>query len=245
MSVLFEELAASQPPPDPYGYAPAPWETASNGNGTYAKPDPGSRQVVLVVSPAKEGTRPIVAVNLCATYAEAGQRAIVISTDDVDSGMALLDGSPCSGVLRPEDVAAYLEPSSLPNVSRLSFRHFVSNSGQLVTRAPEVIAAARQLADVIIVESPPFLESHHGEALVHAVDVVLLVIETRRTTLDHGKRTGNLLRRIGSPVLGVILTNVGGSRTQDRGPAESVPPATSATGSQVGEPVPIPEATKS
>jgi Mrp family chromosome partitioning ATPase/capsular polysaccharide biosynthesis protein len=245
MSVLFEELAASQPPPDLYGYPPAPWEeAASNGHGTYSKPEPGSRQVVLIVSPSREETRPIVAVNLCATYAEAGQKVIVISTDDVGAGPSYFDGGQQAGVVGPTDVAAHLQPSSLANVSRLSFRHFVSNSGQLVTRAPEVLRAARQLADVIVVESPPFLESHHGEALVHAVDVVLLLTESRTTTLDQGKRTGNLLRRIGAPVLGVVLTNV---RTQHKAPAaaaadpKTAPPAPP----PIGEPLAIAEVTKS
>ena len=172
------------------------------------KPEPGSRQVLLVVSPANEETRPIVAANLGATYAEAGQRAIVVSTDDLDSGFAPVGGRPQPGPIGPEVVAAYLQPSSLPNVMRLSFRHFIASSGQLVNLAPEVLDSARQLADVIIVESPPFLESHHGEALVHAVDAVLVVVESRTTTIDQGKRTGILLRRIGAPVLGVVLTNV-------------------------------------
>jgi non-specific protein-tyrosine kinase len=245
MSVLFEELAASQPPPDLYGYPPAPWEeAASNGHGTYSKPEPGSRQVVLIVSPSREETRPIVAVNLCATYAEAGQKVIVISTDDVGAGPSYFDGGQQAGVVGPTDVAAHLQPSSLANVSRLSFRHFVSNSGQLVTRAPEVLRAARQLADVIVVESPPFLESHHGEALVHAVDVVLLLTESRTTTLDQGKRTGNLLRRIGAPVLGVVLTNV---RTQRKAPAAAATDPTTAPPAPppISEPLAIAEVTKS
>ena len=220
MSVMFEELSSGQPAPDPYGLASPPGWEAPPTNGKYVKPEPGSRQVLLVVSPANEETRPIVAANLGATYAEAGQKAIVVSTDDLDSGFAPLGGRPQPGSIGPEVVATYLQTSSLPNVMRLSFRHFIANSGQLVNLAPEVLDAARQLADVIIVESPPFLESHHGEALVHAVDAVIVVVESRTTTIDHGKRTGILLRRLGAPVLGVVLTNVGGTRRRTSPPAE-------------------------
>ena len=76
MSVMFEELSAGQTTPDPYGFVASPsWESQPPTNGKYVKPDPGSRQVLLVVSPANEETRPIVAANLGATYAEAGQKS--------------------------------------------------------------------------------------------------------------------------------------------------------------------------
>jgi Mrp family chromosome partitioning ATPase len=246
MSVMFEELSSGQPAPDPYALASsAPGWEAPPTNGKYVKPEPGSRQVLLVVSPANEGTRPIVAANLGATYAEAGQKAIVVSTDDLDSGFAPLGGRPQAGSIGPEVVATYLQTSSLPNVMRLSFRHFIANSGQLVNLAPEVLDAARQLADVIIVESPPFLESHHGEALVHAVDAVLVVVESRTTTIDHGKRTGTLLRRLGAPVLGVVLTNVGGTRGRTSPPAEQSRSVAAPPSQPAEDPRAVPEAAQS
>ncbi len=52
------------------------------------------------------------------------------------------------------------------------------------------------------------LAVHHAEALVHAVDVVLVVGECRFTTFDDARKAGDLLRRLGAPVLGVVLTNV-------------------------------------
>jgi non-specific protein-tyrosine kinase len=244
MSVMFEELSTAQANPDPFGFASTPGWEAPPTNGKYVKPEPGSRQVLLVVSPANEETRPIVAANLGATYAEAGQKAIVVSTDDLDSGFAPLGGRPQPGSIGPEVVAGYLQTSSLPNVMRLSFRHFIASSGQLVNLAPEVLDSARQLADVIIVESPPFLESHHGEALVHAVDAVVVVVESRTTTIDEGKRTGTLLRRLGAPVLGVVLTNVGGRRLSSSsagapGPVAAPPPQ------PVDDPRAVPEAAQS
>ncbi len=246
MSVMFEELSSGQPTLDPYGLASSTpgWE-APPTNGKYVKPEPGSRQVLLVVSPANEETRPIVAANLGATYAEAGQKAIVVSTDDLDSGFAPLGGRPQPGSIGPEVVASYLQTSSLPNVMRLSFRHFIANSGQLVNLAPEVLDAARQLADVIIVESPPFLESHHGEALVHAVDAVLVVVESRTTTIDHGKRTGTLLRRLGAPVLGVVLTNVGGTRGRTSPTAEPSRSVAASPPQPIEDPRAVPEAAQS
>jgi polysaccharide biosynthesis transport protein len=246
MSVMFEELASTQAASDPYGYEPNPWDTPTNGK--YTRPEPDARKVILVVSPAAEETRPIVAANLGASYAESGQKAIVVSTDDIDTGYGLGRHAQ-NGPVRPQDVADALQSSSLPNVARLSLRHFVVNSGQLVTRAPEVFDAARSLADTIVVESPPFLESHHGEALLHAVDVVLVVVECRSTRSDQLKKTANLLRRLGAPVLGVVLTNVGGPRAAaarpEPAPTSEPEPEPTPTRSSVGDPQAVPEVAKS
>jgi len=40
------------------------------------------------------------------------------------------------------------------------------------------------------------------------VDVVLVVAESKFTTFDDARHAGDLLRRMGAPVLGVVLTNV-------------------------------------
>ena len=66
----------------------------------------------------------------------------------------------------------------------------------------------RQLADVVIVEVPPLLAVSHGEALARAVDVVVIVAACRSTTINQAQRAGEILRRMGAPVLGVALTDV-------------------------------------
>jgi len=55
---------------------------------------------------------------------------------------------------------------------------------------------------------PPLLAVHHAEALARAVDVVLVVAECRFTKFDDARQAGDLLRRMGAPVLGVVLTNI-------------------------------------
>ncbi len=164
------------------------------------------RQIVLVVSPGEEPTRPFVAANLAAACAEAGQRVAVISTVDVGSVASAVPSH--TGEVRPADVEARLEGSSVERVYRLSLGHFLANPGQVVTRAPAVLDALRSLVDVVIVEVPPFLTVHHGEGLAHDADVVLTVAETNVTTTDEAARMGRLLRRLDAPVLGVVLTNV-------------------------------------
>jgi Mrp family chromosome partitioning ATPase len=210
MSVLFEALAPLPIPEDPLGgtaYGAGSFATVPVAS-EQAPPRIGDRAVVLVLSAGSEPSRPHVAANLAAIYAEAGQQVVVISTGNIGTG------SPTGGVgsdladIRIEDVARRLQPSRLANVYRLPLGSFIANSGQLVTRAPSLLKVARRLVDVVIVETPPLLAVHHAEALSHAVDVVLVVAECGVTTFDEARRAGDRLRRIEAPVLGVVLTNV-------------------------------------
>jgi Mrp family chromosome partitioning ATPase/capsular polysaccharide biosynthesis protein len=241
MSVLFEALAPTPSAPDAFSAEGLTgWQVAQVK--PYEAPASGTRQVLLVVSAANEVSRPMAAANLGATYAEAGQRVIVISTDDIPSGFVPetgLDQVPSFG---PADLAVQLQASSLPNVSRLSLRPFVSGSGQLVNRAPALFAAARELADVVIVETPGVLAVHHAEALVHAVDVVLVVGECATTTMDEARRTSEVLRRLGAPVLGVVLTNATGP--QDARKPDDAPTGPVAEPAPAGAAQPVPEATQ-
>jgi Mrp family chromosome partitioning ATPase len=207
MSVLFEGLAPLSGPTDPFA---AGLDSNVAGllpeAGTEAT-EIGTRQVVLVVSAGSEPTRPHVAANLAAIYGEAGQRVVVISTGDLEAGVGGANGNGFAEI-RTEDVEARLEPSRLECVSRLPLGPFVANSGQLVNRAPAILEAARSISDVVIVEVPPLLAVHHAEALAHLVDVVVVVAECKFTTFDDARHAGDLLRRMGAPVLGVVLTNV-------------------------------------
>ncbi len=210
MSVLFEALAPQSAPADPFGY--------EYGQGVLLdapKPGPsapvavlGERRVVMVVSAGTEPSRPHVAANLAAIYGEAGQRVIVVSTGDIETGTSVRLADGRRSVICREDVEAQLQPSRLEFVSRLPLGPFIANSGELVTRGRAVLDATRTLCDVVIVEVPPLLAVHHAEALARAVDVVLVVGECGVTTFGDARRAGELLRRIDAPVLGVVLTNV-------------------------------------
>ncbi len=209
VSVMFEGLASLSGPTDPYALG---FDAGKGGMPTVehqpdaAVPEVGDRRVVLVVSAGREPSRPYVAANLAAIYAESGERVVVMSTGELDAGSNGANGTSVTGEVRTEDVQAHLEASRLEYVSRLPLTPFITRSGQLVTRMPGVLEATRPLCDVIIVEVPPILAVHHAEALVRFVDVVLVVAECRVTTFDHARRAGDLLRRMGAPVLGVVLT---------------------------------------
>jgi Mrp family chromosome partitioning ATPase len=241
VSVMFESLASLSGPTDPYALgfdaAKLGLPQADHPTDAGAVQEVGDRRVVLVASAGTEPSRPYVAANLAAIYAEAGDRVVVISTGEVEAGTNGAHTATVSGEIRPEDIEAHLEPSRLEHVSRLPLSPFISRSGQLVTRMPAVLDAVRQVSDVIIVEVPPLLALHHAEALARSVDVVLVVAECRFTTFDHARRAGDLLRRMGAPVLGVVLTGVRGAHLDARPAALDRPAPAAEEAAHHDEPV--------
>ena len=216
MSVLFEAMASesgaasgNDPFADMFGVSSPQAEP-------YRVPEPGSRSVVLVVSTVDEPSRPKVVANLAATYAEAAEHVIVVSTGDLEVGTTFPAESVLSGPVTPADIESRLSPAGPENVSMLSMRHFMRNSGQLVSRAKDVFDAARQVADVVVVEAPAFLRFHHGEAMVHSVDAVVVVVEAGMTDAPDAQDMGDILRRLGAPVLGVVFTGEELSKSQRR-----------------------------
>ncbi len=173
------------------------------------RPRSGARQVIMVVSAGTEATRPLVVTNLAATFADGGQRVLVMSTHDLHASNRVSPrGEDPMAPIPPEVLEKALRPSPLANVSSVPLVPFVANSGQLALRGPAVLEAARHLAEVVLVEAPPLLGFHDAEALAPSVDVVLVVGECMATTFDQARRAGDLLRRIGAPVIGVALTNM-------------------------------------
>jgi hypothetical protein len=201
------------------------------------------RRVVMVASAGPEPTLADVAINLATVCAEIGQRVVLVSTaglaspgDDSElpqstplwwkewpspGNVAGLPtraerGSLLTGPVSPDDVEDLLGDTGVPGVSRLDLRHFVGHPVQVVVRFPEVLAALRQIVDVVILEVPSYLSVHYGEGLTPLADVVLVVGERETTTLDQMRRTSAALRHLEAPVVGMALTR-GRSESYDWG----------------------------
>jgi hypothetical protein len=200
----------------------------------------------MVASAGEEFSLADVVTNLATVCAEVGQRVALMST----AGLASHTGdseSPQStplwwrhrpspesggvsieeervrlltGTLNPIDVEQLLGETDVPGVSRLDLRYFVAHPAQVVIRVPEVLAALRQIVDVVFLEIPSYLSVHYGEGLTPLADVVLVVGERDTTTLDQMRRISAALRHLGAPVVGMALTN-GGLELYDWGPLDS------------------------
>jgi len=111
-----------------------------------------------------------------------------------------------------EEVAAHCRPQQTAGVFSLHLGELLRGPGELATRGRDVLTAARQVADVVLVEVPSLLGTPDGEAVVRSVDVVVVVAQCFWTRVDQATRASNLLRQIQAPTLGVVLTEVEMSR---------------------------------
>jgi hypothetical protein len=194
------------------------------------------RRVVMFASATLEPSLSDVVTNLATVCAETGQTVALLSTAGLaspggDSELAQPaplwwkhwpsggngDGIPMeeerirlvTGPLSPSDVKPLLGETGVPGVSRLDLQYFVGHPAQVVIRVPEVLAALRQLVDVVFLEVPSYLTIHHGEGLTPLADVVVVVGERETTTVAETHRISRVLRRLDAPVVGMVLTDGG------------------------------------
>ena len=88
----------------------------SNGEGFASESSrsrAAARQVIMVVSAGTEATRPLVVTNLAATFADGGQRVLVMSTHDLHaSNRASPPGQDPMAPIAPEVLESALRPSA-------------------------------------------------------------------------------------------------------------------------------------
>jgi hypothetical protein len=74
----------------------------------------------------------------------------------------------------------------------------------------QVLQEARENADVVLLDTPPILTGSEAAFLFPEVDAVLVVARAGSTTVELAERTSELLKRLGTPVIGVALNSSAG-----------------------------------
>jgi capsular exopolysaccharide synthesis family protein len=173
--------------------------------------------VVLISSPNPGEGKTTSAANLAASYAEAGKTVLVIDCDfrhpriDRYLGVAndkgglgdVLLGGPRAPTLR--DV---MRKTAVRNVWLIPTGPPIDNPAELLARGQDTLASASELADVVILDTPPVLAINDASELVPMCDAVVLVCRSGRTTVEAAERSAELLHRIGAPLRGVALIGV-------------------------------------
>lgn len=173
-------------------------------------------RVVLVTSPTAGAGKSTTVANLAATFAEIGKVVLVLDCDfrypqvhrffNVDPEPGVTEFLHPGGE-RPA-LAALARETPMTGVWVVPAGAPPANPGELVGPEQELISAAAELADIVLVDTGPLLAVNDPAALMPRADAVVVVARSGKTTVDEAARASELLARLEAPVLGVAL--VGG-----------------------------------
>jgi len=172
---------------------------------------------VIVVTSASGGEGKTAAVaHLAAALAEVGHSVVAVSADlrrprlheyfdrPRDPGLSdMLRGAP--DVRRLEDLKL---TTGLRGIRFVASGEPVPDPVPLIGRLGEHLADAREMAEFVLVDSPPLLVASEAADLARLADAVLLVVRAGRTSIGAAARSAEMLERLGVPLLGAVL--VGG-----------------------------------
>lgn len=186
-------------------------DTPRRAADPFAVPTSPVRVVLVSSGHAGEG-KTTSAVNLAASFAEAGQRVLALDADlrnpDMHEKFDVPQGAGVSDYLsdpRNTDLAALMRPTSVAGVQVVTAGTQLDHPATLTTRMGPLLKEARTLADVVIVDTAPLLAASDVFDVVPLADSIVLVVRSGRLTTNAAHRVAELLGRFKVPVVGTIL----------------------------------------
>jgi len=176
----------------------------------------GKPQAVVVTSATPRDGKSTVAANLAMTLADQGSRTLLIDADlrrpqihttfGIEQEPGLADV--LLGHVSEEDAPQV--STEIPALRILTCGTGVENPAELIgsTKFDEVMMKLRELYDYIVIDTPPLMAVTDA-ALVGAVaDGTLVVVRANKTDSDALSAAVNQLRRLGVPLLGIVMNGV-------------------------------------
>ena len=175
--------------------------------------DQGAKSVMVTSARDGEG-KTLTAANLGVALAQAGKRVVLVSADllrpGLESYFSAQNGTGLTDVLAGKKRAIEaLSPVEIDNLWVLPTGP-LSPSGETVLNADSisnVLDQCEQGADIVLIDSGPLLGTSDSVAVAIAADAILVVADARRSDRSAVDEAGRLLERIGTPVIGSVLTN--------------------------------------
>jgi tyrosine-protein kinase Etk/Wzc len=174
-----------------------------------------SPQAIVVASPGPADGKSTTVANLAITFAQQGQRTLLI---DADLRRAVLDkafGVPRSpglteAIIGEATIDDVVRESGVPNLSVIASGRFPPNPAELLgsARMQEILRDAKSKFDVVLLDTPPLLAVTDAAVLTTMVDGVVLVIRTERTKRDAVRRALGHIRSVRGRLLGAVLNDV-------------------------------------
>jgi capsular exopolysaccharide synthesis family protein len=175
------------------------------------------RRLLITSAEIKDG-KSLTAANISIALASAGKKVVLVDADlhrptqqrlfklynHVGVTTALLTGA--------DDVGQLLQPTLVPGLSVLTSGPLPPNPAELLgtRRMEEVLSKLQEIADVVVIDSPPITAVVDSLILAAHVDGVLMVVRAQKTRRDLAQRALEALHKVQARVIGVVFNGVPG-----------------------------------
>ena len=173
---------------------------------------------LLVSSALQDEGKSTVAANLAAVFAESGKRTILVDLDLRRPSVSKVFQTPDRGLTNlivddAPDVKEFLVSTSIPNLRVLPAGPIPPNPAELLssTRMGHVMRRLIELADLVIVDSPPILAVADAVIASGLCDAAVLVTRPDRLERRAVKRAMDVARGAGMPLVGLIVNGQAGN----------------------------------
>jgi len=173
-------------------------------------------KAIMVTSPTSGEGKSLTVANLGVVMAQAGLKTIIVDTDlrrpvqhqifTVPNleGLTALLRSPM------DEVNGHLEDTKIENLRVLTSGDIPPNPSELLgsQRMGQLLDRLTELADVVLLDSPPVLAVTDAAVLSKRIDGLLLVTEAGQTRRDAARQAVLNLQQAGANLLGGVLNRV-------------------------------------
>ena len=203
---------------------------SSNGSvGTVAPVPAGSEPQALVVSsPLMGDGKSTVVANLAASFAESGQQVLVLDCDFRRPAVGAILGVNGAGVglrgltrVGEKPLEELCVATMVDGVRMVPAGEAGIAPPWFMTDCAELVAEARELADVVLFDTGPLSLTNEAVTLVPAVDTAIVVVRANKATWAQGREAVDRLARVGANVAGLVF--VGGDAPRRYGYYEQSP----------------------
>ncbi len=189
-------------------------------NLQFAAVDRAVKSIMVSSSQPEEG-KSLTAANLGIIMAQANLKTIIVDTDlrrpMMHKFFKVSNTSGLTDLLRTDElnVERFLKQTSTDNLQVITSSSLPPNPSEMLgsQRMSELLDKLNEIADVIILDTPPLLAVTDGVVLSRKTDGVLLVIHTKRTRRGAVKEAIDRLNHAGANILGALLNQVTGKHT--------------------------------
>lgn len=173
----------------------------------------GAAKAILITSPNPGEGKSTTVANLGVVMAQAGLKTIVVDADlrrPVQHQIFQLVnlGGLTDLLTSPElEIEGYLRDTQVENLQVMTSGFLPPNPSELLgsQRMRKLLANLNEMADVVILDSPPATAFADAVLLSNRVDGVVLVTEAGRTRRDAAQQAISNLRQAGANLFGGVL----------------------------------------